>query len=126
MCHAYQGTTTRPRERSPMSRKVTYSLGVSLDGYIVGPDGTFDWTAPDSELFQFATDQIRDVGVHVMGRRLYEAMLYWETPEHQATFDEAQQEWAALWNPLPKLVFSRTLSQVKGAARLAQGSLREE
>jgi len=23
-------------------RNVTYSMGLSLDGYIVGPDGTFD------------------------------------------------------------------------------------
>ena len=31
-------------------RSVTYSMGVSLDGYIVGPDGDFDWTAPDEEV----------------------------------------------------------------------------
>jgi dihydrofolate reductase len=32
-------------------RSVTYSMGVSLDGYIVGPDGGFDWTgAPDEEV----------------------------------------------------------------------------
>jgi len=28
-------------------RSLTYSMGVSLDSYIVGPDGNFDWTAPD-------------------------------------------------------------------------------
>jgi hypothetical protein len=28
-------------------RSVTYSMGVSLDGYIVGPDGGFGWTAPE-------------------------------------------------------------------------------
>jgi dihydrofolate reductase len=109
-----------------MTRKVTYSMGVSLDGYIVGPDGSFDWTAPDDELFQFAIEQIRDVGVHLMGRRLYETMLYWETAEHQATFDESEREWAALWNPLPKVVFSRTLSSVQGAARLAISGLSDE
>ncbi len=32
-------------------RSVTYSMGVSLDGYIVGPDGHFDWTAPDEEVY---------------------------------------------------------------------------
>ena len=52
-------------------RSVTYSMGVSLDGYIVGPDGGFDWTVPD-EVFRFWIDEIREVGVHVMGRRLYE------------------------------------------------------
>jgi hypothetical protein len=25
-------------------RRVTYSMNVSLDGYIVGPDGNIDWT----------------------------------------------------------------------------------
>jgi hypothetical protein len=33
-------------------RTVTYSMGVSLDGYIVGQDGGFDWTAPDEEVFR--------------------------------------------------------------------------
>ncbi len=28
-------------------RRVTCSMAVSLDGYIVGPDGGFDWTAMD-------------------------------------------------------------------------------
>ena len=62
-------------------RSVTYSMGVSLDGYIVGPDGGFQWTPPDDEVFRFAMDQIREVGVHFMGRRLYESMLYWETAD---------------------------------------------
>ena len=62
-------------------RSVTYSMGVSLDGYIVGPDGGFDWTAPDAEVFRFWIDEIREVGVHLMGRRLYETMLYWETAD---------------------------------------------
>ena len=29
-------------------RSVTYSMGVSLDGYIAGPRGDFDWTEPDA------------------------------------------------------------------------------
>ena len=62
-------------------RSVTYSMGVSLDGYIVGPDGGFDWTAPDKEVFRFVTDEIREVGVHLLGRGLYETMLYWETAD---------------------------------------------
>ena len=64
-------------------RNVTYSMGISLDGYIVGPDGGFDWGAPDEEVFRFSIDEIRDVGVHLMGRRLYETMLYWEDPDQE-------------------------------------------
>ena len=105
-------------------RSVTYSMSVSLDGYIVGPDGGFDWGMPD-KVFRFWIDEIREVGVHLLGRRLYETMLYWETAE-QESLDDAELEWAALWNPLPKVVFSTTLSEVQGNARLASGGLAEE
>ena len=107
-------------------RSVTYSMGISLDGYIVGPDGGFDWTVPDPEVFRFWIDEIRGVGVHLMGRRLYETMLYWETAEQEQSLGDAELEWAALWNPLPKVVFSTTLSAVQGSARLASGDIAEE
>ena len=106
-------------------RRVTYSMSMSLDGYIVGPDGSFDWPGFSKDVFRFWIDEIRAVGVHLMGRRLYETMLYWETADH-ASFDDAELEWAALWNPLPKVVFSTTLSAVQGNARLASGGLAEE
>ena len=107
-------------------RRVIYSMGVSLDGYIVGPDGGFDWAPPDEEVFRFWIDEIRQVGVHLMGRRLYETMLYWETADQDPSLDDAELEWTALWRPLPKVVFSTTLSAVQGTARLASGGLVEE
>lgn len=107
-------------------RSVTYSMGVSLDGYIVGPDGGFDWTEPDPDVFRFWIDEIRDVGVHLLGRRLYETMLYWETADQDPSLDDSMREWAALWNPLPKVVFSTTLTSVQGNARLLSGGLAEE
>jgi len=107
-------------------RSVTYSMGVSLDGYIVGPDGDFDWTAPDEEVCQFVTDELREVGVHLMGRRLYETMLYWETADQDPSLDHSMLKWAAIWKPLPKMVFSTTLSEVQGHARLASDGLAEE
>ena len=107
-------------------RSVSYSMGVSLDGYIVGPDGVFGWTEPDQEVFRFVTDEIRQVGVHLLGRRLYETMLYWETADQDPSLDDSMLEWAAIWKPLPKVVFSTTLSAVQGHARLASGGLAEE
>jgi dihydrofolate reductase len=107
-------------------RSVTYSMGVSLDGYIVGPDGNFGWTMPDEEVFRLVTDEIRQVGVQLMGRALYETMLYWETADQDPSLDGSQLEWAAIWKPLPKVVFSTTLSAVQGNARLASGGLAEE
>ena len=107
-------------------RSVTFSMSSSLDGYIVGPDGTFDWGAPGEEVLRFWNDDIRAVGVHLLGRRLYETMLYWETAEQEQTLDDVQLEWAGLWKPLPKVVFSNTLSAVQGNARLASGGVAEE
>jgi dihydrofolate reductase len=107
-------------------RSVTYSMSMSLDGYIVGPDGRFDWTAPDPEVFRFWIEDIRGVGVHILGRKLYETMLYWETADQDPALGEAELEWAGLWKPLPKVVFSTTLSEVQGSARLATGGLAEE
>jgi hypothetical protein len=63
-------------------------------------------------VFQSHIDEIRGVGVHLMGRRLYETMLYWEDANQNPSLDAAEFEWAALWNPLPKVVFTTTLSAV--------------
>ena len=107
-------------------RSVTYSMNASLDGYIVGPDGRFDWSAPDPDVFRFWIDDIRGVGVHLLGRRLYETMLFWETADQDPSLGDAELEWAGLWNRLPKVVFSNTLSAVRGNARLASGGIAEE
>jgi len=100
-------------------RSVIYSMGVSLDGYIVGPDGDITVPPPDEEVWRLVTEEIREVGVHLMGRRLYETMLYWETADQDPSLDDSEIEWAAVWKPLPKVVFSTTLSAVQGNARLA-------
>ncbi|TXS56566.1 dihydrofolate reductase family protein [Streptomyces sp. t39] len=107
-------------------RSVTYSMNVSLDGCIAGPDGGLDWSGPDADVFRWWIDDIRSVGVHLMGRRLYETMLYWETADRDPSLGAPEREWTALWKALPKVVFSRTLREVEGRARLASGGVAEE
>ena len=58
-------------------RRVIYSLGVSLDGFIAGPAGEIDWSAPDEELHRFHNEQTLELGAHFCGRR-YEDMVYSE------------------------------------------------
>jgi dihydrofolate reductase len=53
-------------------------------------------------------------------------MLYWETADQDPSLDDSELEWAALWKPLPKVVFTTTLSAVQGNARLASSGLAEE
>ncbi|MFJ6001367.1 dihydrofolate reductase family protein [Arthrobacter sp. NPDC092385] len=109
-----------------MARSVVYSMSMSLDGYIVGPDGGFGWSVPDDEVFRLALDEVRGVDVHLLGRKLYETMLYWETADQEPPLDDNELEFADLWKRLPKVVFSRTLSAVQGKTRLASGGLGEE
>jgi dihydrofolate reductase len=107
-------------------RKLIYSMGVSLDGFIAGPDGEIDWSAPDEELHRFHNQQARELGAELYGRRLYEVMRYWETADEQPSAPEYELEFARIWKDTPKIVFSKTLEKVEGNARLARGSAAEE
>jgi len=107
-------------------RKLIYSMGVSLDGFIAGPDGEIDWSAPDEELHRFHNRQTRALGVHLMGRRLYEVMAYWETADENPSAQDYELEFAGIWKALPKVVFSKTLEKVEGNARLVGNGVTEE
>ena len=107
-------------------RKLIYSMGVSLDGFIAGPDGEIDWSAPNEELHRFHNQQARETSVHLYGRRLYEVMLYWETAEEQPSVQDYELEFARIWKDTPKIVFSRTLEKVEGNARLVRDGVAEE
>jgi dihydrofolate reductase len=107
-------------------RKLIYSMGVSLDGFIAGPDGDIDWSAPDEELHRFHNRQMQEIGAHLCGRRLYEAMLYWETAEENPSAPEHEIEFARIWKEIPRIVFSSSLEQVAGNARLFSDGLAEK
>jgi dihydrofolate reductase len=104
-----------------MSRLI-YSMSISLDGYIFGPDGSFDWSVPDEEQHRFHNEQARELDLHLLGRRLYETMLYWEKPQ-DPEWRDFQLEFARVWKELPKLVFSSTLEEVVGNTRLVDRSI---
>jgi len=107
-------------------RKLIYSMGVSLDGFIAGPGGEIDWSAPDAELHRFHNQQTREIGAHLCGRGLYEVMLYWETAEEKPSAEEYEVEFARIWKGLPKIVFSKTLEKVTGNTRMAEGDVAAE
>jgi dihydrofolate reductase len=108
-------------------RKLIYSFGVSLDGFIAGPEGEIDWSAPGEELHRFHNQQARELGAHLYGRRLYEVMRYWETAEEEnPSAPEHELEFAHIWKNTPKIVFSKTLEEVEGNARLVREGVGEE
>src|SRR3954464_8915630 len=102
-----------------------YSMSVSVDGFIADREGAFEWTTPSEELFRFHTALVSELGGYLLGRRLYETMLVWETDPSMRD-NELGAAFADVWCAIPKVVFSRTLDSVQGNARLAEASLAEE
>ncbi len=102
-----------------------YSMGVSVDGFIADRKGAFGWSVPSDEQFRHHLQEVSALGCHLLGRRLYETMLVWET-DPSLRDDELRDSFADAWCALPKVVFSRTLDRVQGNARLAEASLAEE
>ena len=86
-------------------------MSVSLDGYIAGPDGAIDWSAPDEELLRFKLDQTRELTRHLSGRGLYEDMLVWETADRRSPTPGTRIR--PVWTALPQVVFQPSLTTVK-------------
>jgi dihydrofolate reductase len=107
-------------------RRVVYSMGLSLDGYIEDAEGGLNWTAPDAELFASHTEEIHTMGSQLMGRRLYEAMRPWDEMTEHPGLGFSTGEWARAWHALDKVVFSHTPVPLGPGARRATGSLSEE
>jgi dihydrofolate reductase len=115
----------RSLRRDELEVMLIYSMSVSADGFIADREGAFGWSAPSEELFRFHTALVSELGGCLLGRRLYETMLVWET-DPSLREDELGAAFADVWCAIPKVVFSRTLDSVQGNARLAEASLAEE
>jgi dihydrofolate reductase len=94
--------------------KLIYSSIASLDGYVADDDGNFDWAAPDEEVHRFVNDLERPVGTYLFGRRMYETMVYWETPD---LTDQPPyiRDFAEIWQTADKVVYSTTFEMVSSA-----------
>lgn len=93
-------------------RKVILSVAVTLDGYIEGPNGEYDWCFTDQDYGM--SDFFKQIDSLFIGRKSYELML--------KMADDAIPG-------LPKLkeyVFSTQLDQVKPGAVLIKGNVKHE
>lgn len=90
-----------------------YSMITSLDGYVSDADGDFGWAAPDEQVHTFVNELERSVGTYLYGRRMYDTMLYWESPP--ADLPEVERDYAAIWQAADKVVYSRSVRAVSAA-----------
>jgi dihydrofolate reductase len=94
--------------------KLIYLTIMSLDGYVADKAGNFDWGEPDAQVHTFVNDLERPLGMYLLGRRMYEVMLAWETLQtnNQPSYIE---EFAKIWLAADKTVYSTTLKSASSA-----------
>ncbi len=95
--------------------RLIYTAITSLDGYIEDAEGKFDWAAPDEEVHAFVNDLVRPVGTYLLGRRMYETMVFWERPPDLAAQPPVVQDFAEIWQRAEKIVYSKTLQTASSA-----------
>ena len=107
--------------------RFVYLMNVSFDGFVETPDHSLDWANVDEKVHRWFSDRVREAGALVYGRRLYEVMAaYWPTAESDPAATDYMVEFARVWNPKPKIVFSSTLPEVGWNSRLVRGDPVEE
>ncbi|GIF66269.1 hypothetical protein Ais01nite_43040 [Asanoa ishikariensis] len=90
-------------------RKVIYWVHTSVDGFVDGPNGEFDWASMGPELSAYGKEVHDRVDTFLYGRVVWEMMSsYWPTAD-QVSDHPHDIEFAPLWRSTPKIVFSRTL-----------------
>ena len=109
-----------------MGRKVILWMQQTVDGYIEGPDGEFDWPIVLPEMNAFFNQKARELGGFLYGRRVYEMMVgFWPTADVDPDTPQTA-EYAGIWRPMPKFVFSRTLQSADWNTTVLRGDVAEE
>jgi len=88
--------------------RLMYSAIASLDGYVAGEDGRWDWSIPSADVHAAVNDRARTQRTWLLGRRMYDVLAAWET------MDDPQPEmrdFAEIWRGADKVVYSRTLEE---------------
>jgi len=98
--------------------KLVYLITTSLDGFVADNEGNFDWAVPSEEVHMFVNDTLRNVGMVLMGRKLYEVMKVWDDIPTEGVGGPmdgpslAMNDYAKIWRDANKVVYSTTLKEV--------------
>jgi dihydrofolate reductase len=92
--------------------KLIYAMPTSLDGYIADETGSFEWAAPDEEVFAFINDVERPIGTSLYGRKMYQTMAIWQTPDVIPGLTPVGLDFARIWQVTDKIVYSKSLETV--------------
>ena len=99
---------------------LSYTMSISLDGYVEDPTGGIAFSEPDEEVHRFANQQTGETAALLFGRGLYEVMEeFWTAPE-RADGGEVEAEFAREYAATPRIVFSDSLESVAPGCRLVR------
>ncbi len=95
-------------------RRLFLFMMVSLDGYFEGPNRDLSWHVVDQEFNRFAVEQLKQIGTLLFGRITYQLFEdYWPKAGRDPAMSKENLEIARIINDVEKVVFSRTLTNVK-------------
>ena len=92
-----------------MRKIIVFNL-ITVDGFFAGPNGEIDWHNYDDEMGRHSVEQMKSLGALIFGQTTYELMAsYWPTPDGI----KSEPVVAGMMNSIQKIVFSKTLKEVK-------------
>ncbi len=93
-------------------RKTVVFMGVSLDGFIEGPNREIDWHLVNDEMHSYFNEVLGAMGAFLHGRVTYELMAQsWPTADQDPELPKTMVEFSRIWLDTPKIVYSRTLER---------------
>lgn len=107
--------------------KIVLTMSVSLDGFLEGPDREIDWHTVDDELLEHFNEWLGAASAFLDGRVTWELMdAYWPTADADADATPVTREFARIWREMPKVVYSRTLTEAGWNTVIAREVVPEE
>jgi dihydrofolate reductase len=107
-------------------RKVIYWVHTSVDGFIDGPGGAFDWPVMGPELSAYSEALDQRVDTLLFGRPVWEMMVgFWPNAE-SISDDPHTAAFAPFWRATPKIVCSRTYAGDEWTERVVRDDLAGE
>jgi dihydrofolate reductase len=88
--------------------RLVYVAITSLDGYVADEDGKWDWSVPSTEVHAAVNDLSRSPGTWLLGRRMYDVLVAWETMDEP---EPELRDFTEIWHGADKVVYSRTLDE---------------
>lgn len=92
--------------------KLIYFTPTSLDGFLAGETDSLDWAVPSDEVSAFINERHRPIGTYLYGRKEYETMMDWETPDVIPGLTPVMMDFGRIWQAADKIVYSKSLETV--------------